>query len=265
MRQRASPFARTWSRALPLGVAFAAGLLAAAYRYGVAPDALAPVPAADAAQTASATPQPPLSYRGAVARAGTSVVSVYSSGQVSRNGYGPAVQMLSAGSGVVLDRSGFIVTNGRLFEGADQLVVALPDGTVVPAMLVGLDRGTGIALLKVDIKDLNPIEMGDMANVAVGDIVLAIGNPPGVGQTVSQGIVGAIGRDRNGIDGYIETDAAIPAGGYGGALVDTSGKLIGITAVTISIGDEPPNIRLAIPVDRVQEVVARLRKTGRDT
>ena len=133
-----------------------------------------------------------------------------------------------------------------------------------PATLVGLDPDSGIALLKIEAADLQPIEMGDMADVAVGDIVLAIGNPPGVGQTVSQGIIGAIGRNRNGIDGYIETDAAIAPGGYGGALVDTTGRLIGITAATIAIGDEQPSMRLAVPVDRVQEVVARLKRGGRD-
>jgi S1-C subfamily serine protease len=192
------------------------------------------------------------------------VVSVYAAGEISRGGIGPNVQTLSIASGVILDRSGFVVTNGRLFHGGEQLVVALGDGTPCAAALVGLDPGSGIALLKIEAADLKPIEMGDMADVAVGDVVLAIGNPPGVGQTVSLGIIGAIGRNRRGIDGYIETDAAIAPGGYGGALVDTAGRLIGITAGTIAIGDEPPGIRLAVPVDRVQEVVARLKKRGRD-
>jgi len=219
---------------------------------------------ARAAPPAGAAPRRALSYRGAVARAAPSVVSVYAAGEISRGGIGPDVQTLSIGSGVILDRSGFVVTNGRLFRGGEQLMVALGDGTPCAAALVGLDPGSGIALLKIEAADLKPIEMGDMADVAVGDVVLAIGNPPGVGQTVSQGIIGAIGRNRNRIDGYIETDAAIAPGGYGGALVDTEGKLIGITAGTMAIGDEQAGIRLAVPVDRVQEVVARLKKKGRD-
>lgn len=257
-------FGRIWSRAVPLAVAGAVGWLTAASHYGVALDAIAPLPAAQAAPSGSAAPPPAPSYRTAVARAAASVVSVYAAGEISRGGGGPNVQTLSIGSGVILDRSGFVVTNGRLFQGGEQLMVALGDGTPCVATLVGLDPGSGIALLKIDAADLKPIEMGDMADVAVGDVVLAIGNPPGIGQTVSQGIVGAIGRNRKGMDGYIETDAAIAPGGYGGALVDTAGRLIGITSVTIAIADEPPGIRLAIPVDRVQEVVARLKKKGRD-
>jgi S1-C subfamily serine protease len=238
--------------------------LTAACLYGVAPDAIALLPSAQAAPPARAALPPAPGYRTAVARAAASVVSVYAAGEISRGAIGPDIRTLSIGSGVILDRSGFIVTNGRLFRGGEQLVVALGDGTPWAASLVGLDPASGIALLKIEASDLKPIEMGDMADVAVGDIVLAIGNPPGVGQTVSQGIVGAIGRNRTGIDGYIETDAAIAPGGYGGALVDTEGKLIGITAGTMAIGDEQAGIRLAVPVDRVQEVVARLKKNGRD-
>jgi S1-C subfamily serine protease len=165
---------------------------------------------------------------------------------------------------VIVDRSGLVVTNGRLFEGAEQVVVALDDGTSSSASVLGFDAASGIVLLKIEAPDLKPIEMGDMASVAVGDIVLAIGNPPGVGQMVSQGIVGAIGRRHKGIEGYIETDAAVPPGAYGGALVDLEGRLIGIPAMSIAIADEPPGIRLAVPVDRLQEIVARLRKRGRD-
>lgn len=254
---------RIWSRGVPLAVAGAVGWVTAASHYGIALDALTPVPAAQAAP-AVAVPAPAISYRSAVARAAASVVSVYAAGEISRGDLGPNVQTLSIGSGVILDTFGFVVTNGRLFHGVTQLMVALGDGTPCPATLVGLDPDSGIALLKIEAAGLKPIEMGDMADVAVGDVVLAIGNPPGVGQTVSLGIIGAIGRNRNGIDGYIETDAAIAPGGYGGALVDTAGRLVAITSVTIAIGEEQPNIRLAIPVDRVQAVVAKLKKTGRD-
>lgn len=218
--------------------------------------------ATDAAPVASVAPQAAPGYREAVAHARASVVSVLASGHVSQGA--TTVQALTIGSGVVVDRSGLIVTNGRLFEAAEQMMVALDDATTYPAALVGFDAASGIALLKIDASDLKPIEMGDMADVAVGDIVLAIGNPPGIGQTVSQGIVGAIGRKREGLEGFIETDAAVVPGAYGGALVDTRGRLIGITSMSIAVADEAPAIRLAIPVNRLQEIVARLKKRGRD-
>ena len=255
---------RFWLRGVPLTVVGVVGWLTAFSHYGIAPDAFAPLPAEEAVPLTAAASPPALSYRSAVARAAPSVVGVYAVGVTSRDSLGPGVQTLSIGSGVVLDSSGFVVTSGRLFRGGEQLMVALGDGTPCAAALVGLDPGSGITLLKIEAADLKPIEMGDMADVAVGDVVLAIGNPPGVGQTVSQGIIGAIGRNRNRIDGYIETDAAIAPGGYGGALVDSKGRLIGIAAATIAIGNEPPGIRLAVPVDRVQEIVAKLKKKGRD-
>ena len=257
-------FGRFWLRGMPLAVAGAVAWFAAASHYGLAPEAIAPLPTVHAAQPPRAAPSPAISYRSAVAHAAASVVSVYGAGAISRGGARPDVQTLSIGSGVILDRSGFVVTNGRLFTGGEQLMVALGDGTPCAATLVGLDPGSGIALLKIEAAGLKPIEMGDMADVAVGDVVLAIGNPPGVGQTVSLGIIGPIGRSRSGIDGYIETDAAVAPGGYGGALVDTSGRLIGITSATIAIGDEPPTIRIAVPVDRVRDIVAGLKRKGRD-
>jgi S1-C subfamily serine protease len=257
-------FGRFWSRGVPLAVAGAVGWLTAASHYGFTPESIAPLLAAHAAPPATATPPPAPGYRIAVARATASVVSVYGAGEISRGGLRPDVRTLSIGSGVILDRSGYVVTSGRLFQGTERLIVALGDGTPFAATFVGLDEGSNIALLKIEAAELKPIEMGDMADVAVGDIVLAIGNPPGIGQTVSQGIIGAIGRSRSGIDGYIETDAAIAPGGYGGALVDTAGRLVGITAGSVAIGNESPGIRVAVPVDRVKEVVARLKKKGRD-
>jgi len=249
-------------RVAALAAAGAAGWLAACYQYGVRPDM--PLPQADAAPAVAAPAQPAAGYRNAVARAAPSVVSVYGAGELSQGGIAAAVQTLSIASGVIVDRSGLVVTNGRLLEGARQLMVALGDGTPCAATLVGFDSASGIALLKIEAAGLEPIEMGDMASLAVGDIVLAIGNPPGVGQTVSQGIVGAIGRKGRGLEGYIETDAAIAPGGYGGALVDTAGRLVGLTFLSVAVGDETPTIRFAIPVDRMQEVVNRLKKTGRD-
>ena len=242
-------------RSRALQVSLASGLAALASCYQV-PSGAAP--------QANAAPQSAPGYRDAVARARASVVSVYAAGRIAQGSLGASVDALAISSGVVVDRSGLVVTNGRLFEGAEQLVVAVEDGSPCAATLLGFDAASGIALLQIDAPDLKPIELADIGSVAVGDIVLAIGNPPGVGQTVSQGIVGALGRKRNGIEGYIETDAAIPPGGYGGALVDTRGRLIGIPTVNLAIGDETPAIRLAIPVDRLQEIVARLRKRGRD-
>lgn len=258
-------FGRFWARAVSIAVAGGFGWLTACYHYGVSLQAMALFPAAVAAPSSGATPPSPIGYRNAVAHAAASVVSVYAASQVTQGSAGPSVQTFTIGSGVVLDRAGFIVTSGRTFQGAEQVMVALEDGTPCEAVLVGLDQGSGLALLKIEAAGLKPIEIGDMTNVAVGDIVLAIGNPPGVGQTVSQGIIGAIGRKRSGIEGYIQTDATIVPGGAGGALVDTAGRLIGITSVSIAIGDESPSLRLAVPVDRMQEIVAKLKKRGRNT
>jgi S1-C subfamily serine protease len=205
------------------------------------------------------------SYRGAVARAASSVVTVHSTrapaGLLAINARSP---VKSLASGVIVDRDGFIVTNYHVVEDASELGVTLVDGTSYPARIVGADRELDIALLKIDAEGLQPIALADINDVAVGDVVLALGNPFGVGQTVTQGIVSAIvRRGVKPIDDYIQTDAAINPGNSGGALIDTAGRLVGISAVILSHSGGSEGIGFAIPVDLVQTVAASLKAKGR--
>jgi S1-C subfamily serine protease len=159
-----------------------------------------------------------------------------------------------------------VVTNNHVVEGANELAVALPDGTLRDARVLGVDPDTDLALLKVDPAGLRAIAMGDTSALAVGDVVLAVGNPLGVGQTVTQGIVSALGRKGigiNPIENFIQTDAAINPGNSGGALIDTAGRLVGINSAILSRGGGSEGIGFAIPVDIAQRVVASLLKTGR--
>jgi S1-C subfamily serine protease len=170
------------------------------------------------------------------------------------------------GSGFVWDSKGHIVTNNHVVEGATELAVAMPDGTLRTTKVLGVDPDSDLALLAVDPKGLHPIELGDIKNLAVGDVVLAVGNPLGVGQTVTQGIVSAIGRKGigiNPIENFIQTDAAINPGNSGGALIDTAGRLVGINSAILSRGGGSEGIGFAIPVNLVQRVIPNLEKSGR--
>ena len=238
-------------------------------------------PAQQPAAPAPANVQPPatpantagtalsISFRSAVARAAPSVFTVHSARTVSRGPLGlggTALLSEGLGSGVLIDAEGDVVTNNHVVEGANELEVALPDGSVRKTKLVGVDPYSDLALLKIDPSGLKPIEIGDLSQAAVGDVVLAIGNPLAVGQTVTQGIISALGRkglDINPIENFIQTDAAINPGNSGGALVDTSGRLIGINSAILSRGGGSEGIGFAIPVDLMQKVVASLKKNGR--
>ncbi len=210
-----------------------------------------------------------VSYRTAVERAAQSVVTVHSARTAARGPFGLGGRQLLAqglGSGVVIDRDGYIVTNYHVVAGANELSVALPDGTLRATRLIGADPDSDLALLRVDGDSLQPIAIGDIKGMAVGDVVLAVGNPLGVGQTVTQGIISAMGRKGigiNPIENFIQTDAAINPGNSGGALIDTSGRLIGINSAILSRGGGSEGIGFAIPVDLTQKVVASLKKQGR--
>jgi S1-C subfamily serine protease len=223
-----------------------------------------PATAANAAGTALS-----ITFRSAVQRAAPSVFTVHSARTVSRGPLGlggTALLSEGLGSGVLIDADGDVVTNNHVVEGANELEVALPDGSVRKTKLVGVDPYSDLALLKIDAAGLRPIEIGNLSQVAVGDVVLAIGNPLAVGQTVTQGIISALGRkglDINPIENFIQTDAAINPGNSGGALVDTSGRLIGINSAILSRGGGSEGIGFAIPVDLMQKVVASLKKNGR--
>ncbi|HET8877341.1 MAG TPA: trypsin-like peptidase domain-containing protein [Casimicrobiaceae bacterium] len=210
-----------------------------------------------------------VSFRSAVERAASSVLTVHSGKSVARGPLGLGGRALLSeglGSGVLIDADGYVVTNNHVVEGANELAVTLPDGSLLPTKLIGVDPDSDLALLKIEASGLHPIAIGDLKSAAVGDVVLAVGNPLGVGQTVTQGIISALGRKGigiNPIENFIQTDAAINPGNSGGALIDTSGRLIGINSVILSRGGGSEGIGFAIPIDIAQKVIASLKKNGR--
>jgi serine protease DegQ len=172
----------------------------------------------------------------------------------------------SLGSGVIVSPQGIILTNHHVIEGADEIEVAFADGRKRNAKLIGSDPETDIAVLKIDATDLpSPITLGKMESVQVGDVVLAIGNPFGVGQTVTSGIVSALGRNQLGIntfENFIQTDAAINPGNSGGALVDTKGNLIGINTAIYSRNGGNMGIGFAIPINTAKQVMESILTNG---
>ena len=172
----------------------------------------------------------------------------------------------SLGSGVLVSPEGIILTNHHVIHDADDIDVALSDGRKVKAKIIGSDPETDIAVLKIDPKQLpTPITLGKIESVHVGDVVLAIGNPFGVGQTVTSGIVSAMGRDHVGIntfENFIQTDAAINPGNSGGALIDTRGNLIGINSAIFSNNGGSMGIGFAIPVNLAKQVMESILKNG---
>jgi serine protease DegQ len=170
------------------------------------------------------------------------------------------------GSGVIARADGYILTNHHVLEEEGETEVVLADGQRVRAKLVGSDPETDLAVLKADRTDLPAIEFGDPARAEIGDVVLAIGNPFGVGQTVTMGIISALGRTQLGIntfENFIQTDAAINPGNSGGALVDTSGRLLGINTAIYSRTGGSLGIGFAIPSSTVQDVMNQIIKHGR--
>jgi serine protease DegQ len=171
----------------------------------------------------------------------------------------------SLGSGVIVGAEGFILTNHHVIEGANEIEIALADGRKLPARVVGTDPDTDIAVLKVDNKDLPSITFGQSENLKVGDVVLAVGNPFGVGQTVTMGIVSALGRSHLGIntfENFIQTDAAINPGNSGGALVDSSGNLVGVNSAIYSRSGGNLGIGFAIPVSIARQVLDQIIAAG---
>ncbi|MBK8529682.1 MAG: trypsin-like peptidase domain-containing protein [Rubrivivax sp.] len=170
------------------------------------------------------------------------------------------------GSGVIVSREGYLLTNNHVVEGATEISVQLADGRQVQAQLIGTDPETDLALLKVDLDGLPVIALGNVPALQVGDAVLAIGNPFNVGQTVTSGIVSALGRNRLGLstfENFIQTDAAINPGNSGGALVDAQGNLIGINTAIFSRSGGSLGIGFAIPVDTASQVMGSLLRDGR--
>jgi serine protease DegQ len=171
----------------------------------------------------------------------------------------------SLGSGVIVNSSGLILTNQHVIEAADEIEVALEDGRSVKARIAGSDPDTDLAVLKIDVKNLPSITFADPKKNKVGDVVLAIGNPFGVGQTVTQGIISALGRNHLGIstfESFIQTDASINPGNSGGALIDAEGNLVGINSAIYSHNGGSMGIGFAIPVSIAKQVMEQIVRQG---
>ena len=169
------------------------------------------------------------------------------------------------GSGVIVSDTGYILTNHHVIEAVDQIEVALADSRKVPARIVGADPETDLAVLKIEVQDAPSITFAQSDRLKVGDVVLAIGNPFGVGQTVTLGIVSGLGRSHLGIatfENFIQTDAAINPGNSGGALVDTSGNLVGINTAILSQTGSAAGISYAIPVSIARQVMEQIIQKG---
>jgi serine peptidase DegS len=235
---------------------------------------------ATAGEQMAAAPAPRRTFADAVAKAGPSVVNIYTARLVSTEvrpspGGGPLGQDIPAvrrrvesslGSGVIVDASGHVITNQHVIESADEIRVQLADGRIAKPRLVGADPATDLALLRIDLPNLPVMSLGRSNELRPGDVVLAIGNPFGLSQTVTQGIVSATGRGNPQLArfaDFIQTDAAINFGNSGGALIDTDGDLIGINTAVLaqSLGTE--GIGFAIPVNLVRGVMEEILQHGR--
>ncbi len=224
-----------------------------------------------------------VSYARAVARATPSVVNVYTRKQVDPSslavpvdpelerwfrdvpGFDRPYSATSLGSGVVLNAEGYVITNFHVVEAADAIEVAFNDGRQKRAVLVGVDPETDLAVLKVDLPDLQAMQIADATRLNIGDVVLAMGNPFGVGLTSTMGIVSAVGRNRLGIniyENFIQTDAAINPGSSGGALIDATGQLVGINTAIYSETGGSLGIGFAIPAQAAYEIMQQIIHDG---
>jgi len=222
----------------------------------------------------------PGSYREAAGRAMPAVVNILTSKALReqhpllkdpffRRFFGdklpPQEQMASLGSGVIVSADGYILTNNHVVEGADEIEVGLADGRKAEASVVGTDPETDLAVIRIHEKNLPVIVLGEPDKARVGDVVLAIGNPFGVGQTVTLGIISALGRNNlhiNHFENFIQTDAAINFGNSGGALVDSRGNLLGINSAIYSQTGGSVGIGFAIPVSTAKMVLDSIVKHG---
>jgi Do/DeqQ family serine protease len=224
--------------------------------------------------------QPVAGFSDAARRAAPTVVSVITANTTQRQARGrdpwfryffgePQDQPQSGiGSGVIVSPEGYVLTNNHVVDQMDEIEVVLTDGRRARAKVIGTDPETDLAVLKIDLERLPSITLGNSESLQVGDAVLAIGNPFGVGQTVTSGIVSALGRNQLGIntfENFIQTDAAINPGNSGGALVDANGHLIGINTAIYSRSGGNMGIGFAIPVSTAQQVMDSLIREGRVT
>ena len=225
-----------------------------------------------------------VSYSSAVAHAAPSVVNIYTNKIVTQQQYlvptNPALQRVfpgiavgpptkrperGLGSGVIVNADGYVLTNNHVIQGADEINVALYDGRVTSARVIGRDAETDLAVLKIDAPNLPAISIADKNPLNVGDVVLAIGNPFGIGQTVTWGIVSALGRQlkKSIYEDFIQTDAAINQGNSGGALVNAYGELVGINSDVFSPSGGNIGIGFAIPVATAKRVLEQIVAHGK--
>jgi len=219
------------------------------------------------------------SHHAAVKKAMPSVVNISTSKEVKLPRNSPLHELrrflgddpqkaTSLGSGVIVSAGGYILTNNHVVEAADEIEVSLSDGKMLLATVVGSDPETDLAVLRVDAKDLPAITFGSSDTLRVGDVVLAIGNPFGFGQTVTFGIVSALGRSGLGInvfENFIQTDAAINPGNSGGALIDAGGNLVGINTAIFSRNGGSMGIGFATPVSTAKNILEQIIKNGNVT
>ena len=226
--------------------------------------------------------QGPVTYADAVVRAAPAVANLYTTKVVNRNArplfedpqfrhfFGnnaPKQKRMesSLGSAVLMSPEGYLLTNNHVVLNADQIVVALKDGRETLARVIGSDPETDLAVLKIDLKNLPAITIGRSDTLRIGDIALAIGNPFGVGQTTTMGIISATGRNQLGLNNYedfIQTDAAINPGNSGGALVDANGNLTGINTAIFTKSGGSQGIGFAIPINLAMEVMKSIIEHG---
>ncbi len=249
----------------------------------------APRPAPVSAPASPTVPTPPPeapprifnSYADSVERAAPAVVNIYTARLVTERIQRNAIEELfgdarprfrqrleqSLGSGVIVDRKGHVVTNHHVIASADLIRAQLADGRIAEARVVGRDPDTDLAILQLDLKDNIPVmPLGHSDRLRVGDIVLAIGNPVGLSQTVTQGIVSATGRAQLGVatyENFIQTDAPINVGNSGGALINTNGELVGINTAVLAKNLGVEGIGFAIPVNLVRGVMNEILTKGR--
>ena len=174
-------------------------------------------------------------------------------------------QQEAQGSGVIVSADGYVLTNHHVVDGATDVTVTLSDKREMKAKVVGSDAKTDIALLKLDASNLPFVKLGNSSAVEVGDIALAMGNPFGLGQTVTMGIISAVGRGGMGIEDYedfIQTDAAINPGNSGGALVDVKGELIGINTAILSGSGGNQGVGFSVPIDMARQIMTQLKEKG---
>ena len=228
-----------------------------------------------------------LSYADAVSSSAPSVVTIYTTKTVTEKPhpllddpvfsefFGDQLQRrqrshveINLGSGVIIGSEGYILTNQHVIDGADEILISLADGRGSQAVIIGEDRETDIAILQVPITGLSGIRVADMPTIRVGDVVLAIGNPLNVGQTVTMGIVSATGRNRIGLntfENFIQTDAAINPGNSGGALINARGELIGINTAIFSQRVGAQGIGFAIPISLALDIMQQIIEFGEVT